>query len=114
MAFSPQKSTRPLPRVCCFSISSFEVCTDHVLNVGITVAAEYDVRIGLLPVATVRTFDLAHTGSARPGMVSLATLLVSVGNITSFRVGYKPKWPVQKSLKLRKKMQSPVEDMMGD
>lgn len=112
MAFSPQKSTRLLPRVCCFSISSLEVCIDHVLNVGITVTAEYDVRIGLLPVATVRTFDLAHTGSARPGMVSLATRLVSVSNITSFRVGYKPKWPVQKILETKEKgwMQRPVED----
>jgi hypothetical protein len=65
MTFSPQKPTGLLPRVRCFSISSLEVGIDHFLNFGITVAAEDDVRIGFLPVATARTFNLAHRSSVQ-------------------------------------------------
>ena len=64
MVFSRTEPTGLLPLVCCFSISSLEMCIDHFLNVSITVTAEYNVRIGLLPVATVWTFDLTHTGQS--------------------------------------------------
>jgi hypothetical protein len=79
------------------------MCIDNFLHIAITLFADYEVRVGLLPVATMRTLDLAHTGPARPGIVSLATLLVSKDNITSYPVGYKPKWPVQKILETKER-----------